>query len=222
VRINVFVASSTGMSRRAADETISSGRIAINNHPALLGQTVDDGAVVTLDGRPLSPPPALTLLMLNKPAGYVSSRTKQGKSPILFALLPPEYQTLRTVGRLDRESTGLILLTDDGPFIQRHTHPSFEKDKVYELTLDQPLSQADLAKLNAGVLLTDGISRVQVTRHKGKELTVSLSEGRNRQLRRTMGSLGYKVHRLHRIQMGPYALGELAPGQWIKLERGTS
>jgi 23S rRNA pseudouridine2605 synthase len=218
MRINAFVASSSGMSRRAADLAISSGRVQVDGRIATLGEPVDMTATVTLDGKPIISRATSTLIMLNKPKGYISSRTKQGKSPILFELLPEHFQKLRTVGRLDRDSTGLILLTDDGAFIQRHTHPSFEKEKIYEVTLDQPLSAAGHANLEVGVKLSDGLSRIQVKSQKGTELTLILSEGRNRQIRRTFAALGYKVRRLHRIQMGMYQLENLTSGQWRALK----
>jgi 23S rRNA pseudouridine2605 synthase len=221
MRINAYVASSTGMSRRAADLAISTGRVQVGDHIASLGETVEPSTKVALDGKPLTSRATSTLIMLNKPKGYISSRTRQGKSPILFELLPEQFQTLRTVGRLDRDSTGLILLTDDGAFIQRHTHPSFEKEKVYEVTLNQPLSISGLQSLEAGVKLSDGLSHIQVKSQKGNELTLILSEGRNRQIRRTFAALGYKVRRLHRIQVGKYLLENLTSGQWRELKMGS-
>lgn len=214
MRINQFVAASTGMSRRAADSVIADGRITVDGVPATTGQSVTTGAVVELDHQPLALPETHTYLMLNKPAGYVTSRARQGSDPTLYELLPPKYHQLRTVGRLDRDSSGLILLTDDGEFIQQHTHPSFEKHKIYELTLSRPLSESDQRKLEAGVKLTDGLSRVSVQVVSGKNVRVVLGEGRNRQLRRTFGALGYTVVRLHRTQMGEFKLEDLDSAAW--------
>jgi 23S rRNA pseudouridine2605 synthase len=126
---------------------------------------------------------------------------------------------LRITGRLDRQSSGLMLLTDDGDFIQRHTHPSFEKLKVYEVTLPRPLHQAERDRLEAGIELKDGLSRLTVVLQVGRTVTLSMHEGRNRQIRRTFAELGLEVERLHRIQMGPYAIGELAPGTWRVMTR---
>ena len=214
MRINQFIASSTGLSRRAADTAIATGRVQVDDQPAVLGQILPSAARVTLDGQPLALPQTYTYLMLNKPIGYVSSRASQGERPMLYTLLPPQYHTLRIVGRLDQDSSGLVLLTDDGAFTHTHTHPSFGKTKIYELTLARPLKPADSQKLSMGVMLNDGPSHVTVLAHNGRQVRVSVNEGRNRQLRRTFGALGYTVEKLHRTQMGDYSLGDLPEGQW--------
>jgi 23S rRNA pseudouridine2605 synthase len=214
MRINQYIASATGLSRRAADTAVTEGRITINGQTAALGQTVAPTDAVSLDGLPLVPKTAHTYLMLNKPAGYVSSRVQQDTNPTIYELLPPEYHTLRPGGRLDLESSGLMLLSDDGAFIQTITHPSHDKTKVYELTLERALSTLDSSKLEKGVQLTDGPSRVKALEMHGRNVTVSLNEGRNRQLRRTFGALGYTVERLHSTSVGTYQLGALPPGQY--------
>lgn len=213
-RINQYIAAATGLSRRAADTAVAAGRVQLGDHVAQLGESVPDGAIVTLDGKKLTPPQTHHYVILHKPTGYVSSRTRQGKDPTLYDLLPPEMRELRIAGRLDRDSSGLVLLSNDGPFINRYTHPSFGKTKLYELTLARSLTAADRAHLEAGVQLTDGPSRLLVTHAHDRRLTVSLTEGRNRQIRRTLGALGYTVERLHRTQIGSYRLGNLAPGSW--------
>jgi 23S rRNA pseudouridine2605 synthase len=214
MRINQYVAASTGMSRRAADTAIIEGRISINGQTAVLGAEVSEPADVRLDGEALALTSVHTLIMLNKPSGYISSRAHQGGAPNLYELLPPDYLKLRITGRLDRESSGLVLLTDDGAFIQRHTHPSYEKKKVYELKLSRALDERSRQQLLSGVRLADGISHVALVKETGRLLTVTLAEGRNRQLRRTFGALGFEVERLHRIQMGSYTLGDLESGSW--------
>jgi 23S rRNA pseudouridine2605 synthase len=218
MRINQFVAAASGLSRRAADAAITAGRVTIDGHPATLGETTIPDAAISLDGQLLQLPNTHTYLMLHKPAGYVSSRARQGTDPTLYELLPAEYHRLRIAGRLDRDSSGLIILSDDGDFIQHLTHPSYEKTKIYELTLARAPTAADRAQLEAGVQLTDGPSHVKILATTGRHITVSLSEGRNRQLRRTFGALGLTVSRLHRTQMGPYKLGDLAPGQFSAIK----
>lgn len=219
MRINQFVANASGLSRRAADAAISAKRVTLNGQTATLGQAIDPNQDdIRLDGKSLKPTTAYTYLMLNKPTGYVSSRAQQGSDPTLYELIPPVHHRLRIVGRLDRDSSGLILLTDDGNFIQHHLHPSFEKSKIYELTLARPLTQTDLAKLERGVKLTDGISRLTFLAHNGRQVKVSLSEGRNRQLRRSFGVLGYTVDNLNRLSIGPYQLGGLPSGHWQPFE----
>jgi pseudouridine synthase len=219
MRINQFIAGSTDLSRRAADAAIAAGQVQVNGHTAAMGQLVDARDTVTLDGAPLTLRTAHTYVMLNKPAGYVSSRARQGADPTLYELLPAQFHSLRIAGRLDRDSSGLIVLSDDGDFIQQLTHPSAEKSKRYELTLESALSDTDRRKLEAGVMLTDGLSQVQVVRANGKSVGVALSEGRNRQLRRTFGALGYTITRLHRVAMGLFELGDLPSGQWRRTDR---
>ena len=211
-RINQFIAASTNLSRRAADAAVAAGRVSVNGIPAALGQTTMPEDEITLDGSVITPRRLHTYLTLHKPVGYVSSRVRQGNDPTLYELLPPPYHVLRIAGRLDRDSSGLIVLSDDGEFIQ--DLPKAHKTKIYEITLESPFSASDRQKLEAGVPLTDGPSVAQVLAVNGKWLQVSLSEGRNRQLRRTFGALGYTIRRLHRTRMGTFELGDLAPGQW--------
>jgi 23S rRNA pseudouridine2605 synthase len=214
VRLNQYVASASGLSRRAADTAIAAGRVTVGGQPAGLGQRVPDGATVELDGKALKLPASFTYILLHKPVGYVTSRARQGSDPTVYELLPEQYRQLRPVGRLDRDSSGLLILTDDGSFILRHTHPSFAKTKEYLLELGRPLTSADAAKLEAGVQLEDGPSRVHVLDNQGRHVRAALGEGRNRQLRRTFGALGYTVAALHRGQMGTFGLGSLKAGKW--------
>jgi 23S rRNA pseudouridine2605 synthase len=219
MRINRFVASASGLSRRASDAAVAAGRVIINGQTAHIGDTVPDNApaAVTLDSRPLTLPTAFRLIAFHKPVGYVSSRTQQGSDPTLYSLLPKAFHSLRIVGRLDRDSSGLILLSDDGDFVHRHTHPSFDKIKIYDITTSRDLTPADRRRLETGVMLTDGPSRLTVVRAQGREVRVSLREGRNRQIRRTFGALGYETLRLHRQQIGPYELGDLPEGAWREI-----
>jgi len=212
MRINQFVARSSNLSRRHADAAIAAGRVTVNGHPAILGDTISDDDRVELDGQPLALVPVHTYLALHKPTGYVTSRRRQGSDPTIYELLPASAQRLRPAGRLDRDSSGLVLLSDDGDFIHRYTHPSFDKRKIYELTLSRSLEPADHKRLQTGVTLSDGPSRVTIERHRGPHVTVSLTEGRNRQLRRTFGALGYDVAALHRTHIGPYSIGKLKSG----------
>lgn len=218
MRINQFVSKATGISRRSADSHISSGSITINGQPASLGSSVEPGDQVELDGQPITINETHTYVILNKPEGYVTSRARQGNSKTVYDLLPADFASLRPVGRLDKDSCGLLVLTDDGNFIQTHTHPSFEKQKVYELTLAKPLTKEDVSALTRGIDLSDGPSRVSVLAQSGKQVTVSLSEGRNRQLRRTFGALGNGVVTLKRTKFGSFSLDSLAPGQWEQLD----
>lgn len=212
MRLNKFLSQTGKLSRRMADIAVEAGRVSVNGRTAEIGQQVDLKDIVELDGQPVALPPKLYLL-LNKPVGYITSRNSQGNSPTVYSLLEPIHQGLRYAGRLDKDSSGLIVMTNDGDFIQRTTHPSFEKTKVYEVELNVPLLQADIAALSQGVRLPDGISRLKVTHCAGKHVTVLLHEGRNRQVRRTFAALGYTVLSLHRTAFGRLRLGGLPSGQ---------
>lgn len=222
MRLNKFIATATGTSRREADLLIASGRITIDGTVATLGDRASDGSTIQLDHKRLTLPTESTLIMLYKPVGYVSSRRAQARDArTLYELLPPELQKLKTVGRLDQNSSGLILLTDNGDFAFQMTHPKFAKTKVYEVALDQslePLHQQMIADI--GVTLEDGPSRLHLEKlgDQRKTWRVTMSEGRNRQIRRTFRALGYTVTKLHRTHFGNLALGNLKPGQWQKLD----
>jgi len=218
MRINQFVAGAGGLSRRNADAAISAGRVTVAGRTATLGETVAaDAGDISLDGRLLKAPATSICIMLNKPAGYISSRTRQGKTPTVYELLPTGLQNLRLAGRLDRDSSGLLLLADDGDFLYRYSHPSAGKRKVYEITLSRPFAPAGRDHLARGVELSDGPSHVTLEHADGRHLTVSLATGRNRQLRRTFGALGYTIERLHRTAIGPYQLGALPEGVWREI-----
>jgi pseudouridine synthase len=218
MRLNKFIASATGKSRREADDLIAAGRVRINGEVAAIGVKIDvNNQTVTMDKKTLCLPQESTLVMLHKPTGYVSSRRAQAKdAKTLYELLPPKLQKLKTVGRLDRDSSGLILLTDDGDFAYQMTHPKFAKTKIYEVELDRPLAPLHQQMIaDFGVDLPDGKSRFALEKIDGnKKWRVVMREGRNRQIRRTFAALGYTVAKLHRTNFGPYSLGDLPAGQW--------
>ena len=214
VRINKFVAQATGMSRREADKAISQGRVTINGSTAVVGESLTPSDKVGLDNHALEPE-TLTTIILNKPAGFVCSRRGQG-SQTIYDLLPSGYGHLKPVGRLDKDSSGLILLTNDGNLANQLTHPRYSKVKVYEVELNAPLQPFHHQLIaDQGVRLFDGVSKFQLSKlDSARHWQVTMTEGRNRQIRRTFDSLGYKVTRLHRIQFGDYKLGQLAQGRF--------
>lgn len=215
MRINRFVATATGMSRREADIAIQAGRIMVNGEPATLGSVVTDDQSVTLDNTTLTLPKPQTI-MLNKPIGYVSSRAQQGSAPTIYDLLPHQLHTLKPVGRLDKDSSGLLLLTNDGQLAHRLAHPSNHKWKIYEITTKPELQPKQIGALRQGIMLDDGISIMDVSAHS-KGYTVRLQEGRNRQIRRSIEAVGSKVATLHRTKLGELELGALPNGDWRKL-----
>ena len=220
-RLNKFLAERIGLSRREADGAIGAGKVLVDGKPARLGMRIDKNVKVCYNGKIVPFQADFTYLAFNKPVGYVCSRKQQGESPTLYELLPPEYRTLKTVGRLDRDSSGLILLTNDGDFAYQMTHPKFVKHKIYVVELDAPLEPLHQQMIaDFGVDLPDGKSRLGLTRLDDSRLRwqVEMSEGRNRQIRRTFAALGYTVVSLHRIQFGKYTLGELRPGELRKIQ----
>ncbi len=216
-RLNKYLALHLGISRREADDLIARQKILINGEVAALGAQVEAKDDVIANGKPVASQTEYVYLLLNKPTKYVSSRKPQGSTPTIYSLLPREYHVLKPVGRLDKESSGLLLLTNDGDFAFRMTHPSFQKVKQYDVMLDKelaPLHQQMIA--DYGVTLEDGVSTLGLTRIDDgrRHWTVTMSEGRNRQIRRTFASLGYQVIRLHRTHFGNYVLGDIKPGEY--------
>ena len=213
LRLNKFLAERLGVSRREADELISAGKITINGKKTELGARVDKNDKVCYNGKIIPFNTDFLYIAFNKPVGYVCSRRAQGSAPTLYDLLPQKYHHLKTVGRLDKDSSGLILLTNDGDFAFSMTHPKFRKTKVYEVDLDRPLEPLHQQMItDYGVEIGDGISQFKIIKD-GDTYLVFLSEGRNRQIRRTFAALDYTVKRLHRIQFGKYELGSLGSGE---------
>lgn len=150
---------------------------------------------------------------MDKPPGVLCSRRSQGGVPTIYSLLPEKYARLKPAGRLDKDSSGLLLLTDDGDYAHQLTHPSFGKIKRYEVSLNLPLSSEDQRHISRqGIKLPDGTSRLELSRllpDNDRVWRVSMSQGRNRQIRRTFAALGLLVTRLHRVALGPYSLDQL-------------
>lgn len=220
IRLNKFLAERLGVSRREADDLILAGKVFVNNKPATLGARIDKKSKVCYNKKIVPFETDFLYLAMNKPAGFVCSRRSQGSAPTLYSLLPPEYHKLKTVGRLDKDSSGLILLTNDGDFAFQMTHPKFHKEKIYEVELDSPLEPLHQQMISDfGVKLEDGVSKFSVIRDElhddRKHFTVVLSEGRNRQIRRTFAALGYQVVKLHRTSFGKYQLSGLASGKYV-------
>lgn len=216
MRLNKYLASGTELSRRSADAAIAEGRVQVNGQPAEQGMEVSNTDIVTFDGHGVKAAAVTITIMLNKPPGYVVSRDGQG-SQTVYDLLPPEYQHLNPVGRLDKYSSGLLLLTNDGQLAQELTHPSKRKIKVYEILLDKPLQPLHRQMISDhGITLDDGVSKLQLERQtEGDDIAwvVTMHEGRNRQIRRTFEALGYRVTHLHRTHFGAYSLADLNLGQ---------
>ena len=209
-----------GISRREADELIDYGHVKVNGAKVTLGARFEMGDEITIRNQPLGGAVDLVYLAMNKPIGYVSSRKQQGETQTIYSLLPEQYHTLKPVGRLDKDSSGLILLTNDGDFAYEMTHPKFYKTKRYEISLDAPLAPLHQQMISDhGITLEDGPSQLVLERmdDSRENWIVTMHEGRNRQIRRTFASIGYTVTKLHRTNFGHYSLDDIAVGETFSI-----
>ena len=205
-------------SRRKGEEYISAGRIAVNGRIITrAGVTVDpEKDEVRVDGRPVRTRQKRVYIMLNKPAGYITSRSHRGEK-IVFDLLQVDVR-LNPVGRLDKDSTGLLLLTSDGEMHHRLIHPSFDHEKEYAVETAAPIEDRALEKFEKGLILDGQKTRpARVVRMGSRKFRIVLQEGRKRQIRRMVAAVGGQVASLHRIRMGTLVLGNLKEGQWRHL-----
>lgn len=220
MRINKYLASATGLSRRAADSAILDNRVLINGLLPQMGQDITDKDEVLLDGQPVTTTLPTSTIILNKPVGYVCSRNGQGNQTI-YDLIPEYLHHLKAVGRLDKHSSGLLLMTNDGQLAYELTHPSFKKTKIYKIAVSKPLEPLHRQMIeDHGIQLEDGPSKLQLERISDGDNTnwkVIMHEGRNRQIRRTFEALGYNVVKLHRTQFGEYKLNDLRPAQFQQI-----
>ncbi|MGF1471922.1 MAG: pseudouridine synthase [Rubrobacteraceae bacterium] len=217
MRLQAFLArAGAAPSRRKGEALISAGRIEVNGSTASLGTNVSPDDRVLLDGRPVELPETATYLAFNKPAGYLTSLGDDRGRPTVKDLLPP-VPGLVPVGRLDGATTGLLILTNDGPLAHRISHPSTEIEKEYHLTIGKPATEKALSILAAGPVLDDGpmlpprLTNLKRTRaHLSLNLTIH--EGRNRIIRRACDAAGLRLLSLQRVRVGPVWLDDLPEG----------
>ena len=221
MRLNRFLARAGVASRRAADRLIASGSVCVNGNALTdLGTQIDpETDSVVVDGRPVALPEALTYVVLNKPAGYVVTLSDPQGRPTVVDLIGGVGARLVPVGRLDAQTEGLLVLTDDGDLAHRVTHPSFELDKVYEVVARGVLSEADRVRLEAGIELDGRMTAPAAVRilscSRGTTVAeITIHEGRKRQVRRMFEAVGHPVRGLRRTRVGPLALGDLRSGRW--------
>jgi 23S rRNA pseudouridine2605 synthase len=223
VRLQKFLADSGVASRRAGEQFMLAGRVAVNGQTVQgLGARVDPRRdAVTVDGQPVQPRRKI-YVALNKPRGLVCSRQDEFERPTIFELLPNEWRHLHSVGRLDFNSEGLIFLTNDGQFSLRLTHPRYGVHKTYLATVEGRVEEAMLRRFTQGVWYQGEKFKA----HKARLVSASasqsvveldLAEGKYREVRRLFESQGRTVKRLQRIQVGRIKLGELRPGKWRTL-----
>jgi 23S rRNA pseudouridine2605 synthase len=215
MRLNRYLAQVGVASRRGAEEIIVSGRVSINGTVCTdLSRQVVPGDSVKLDGKSVRPRDFLYVL-LNKPADYVTTRSDDQGRPTIYHLLPSDLQRLAHVGRLDIDSEGLLILTNDGELTLRLTHPRYKLAKEYLVTLDREFDMTDLPKVKRGVYLSDGKARFDaLVKLNSRQIRVVLTQGITRQVRRMLAAIGYKVKRLERTRIGPLADKGLRPGEF--------
>ena len=223
VRLQKFLAEAGVASRRSAEKLIRDGHIEVNREVVTeLGSKVDPAKDrVLVDGRPVKARRKV-YVAVNKPKGYISTRSDPEKRRIVTDLLPLEWRNLYPVGRLDHDTEGLIFLTNDGEFALRLTHPRFGTRKIYEATVEGRVESQQLGKLTEGIrdegeLLKARRARVVSSNNTRSVVEVELTEGKNREIRRMFQALGYEVTRLTRTQIGRIKLGELRSGKWRTL-----
>jgi 23S rRNA pseudouridine2605 synthase len=216
VRLNAYLARAGIASRRGSEELIRAGRVTVNGESAGLATFVEGGDRVEVDGVEIAPEP-LTYVLLNKPAGVVTTARDPHGRPTVVGLVAHERRVV-PVGRLDADTTGVLLLTNDGRLAHRLMHPRYEVDKVYEVEVEGEPTGEELERLRLGVELEDGITaRAEVRRLGPSRLELTIHEGRKHQVKRMLAAVGHPVTRLHRKAYAGLTPDGLTPGEWREL-----
>jgi 23S rRNA pseudouridine2605 synthase len=216
--LNRFLALCGCGSRRKCELFIQAGRVAIDgNIVRSLSTSIDEMAsAVTVDGKRVAPPEKFIYILMNKPKGYVTTASDELGRKTVIDLLPDNLRVF-PVGRLDKDTMGALLFTNDGAIAFRLLHPKFDVDKIYHVSLDRSITNAHVQKLQAGIVLEEGITspcQVKIIQPDRKEIEVIIHEGRKRQIRRMLKSLGYEVVNLVRTKFATMAIANLKPGEW--------
>jgi 23S rRNA pseudouridine2605 synthase len=221
MRIQRALARAGVASRRRAEELVAAGRVQVNGTPAQLGQIVDPASdAISVDGKTVKQPAAMQWIVLNKPSGIMTTKSDPSGRRTIFEFVP-KIPGLTYAGRLDYLTEGVLLLTNDGTAIHALLHPSREVERTYVATVTGDAGQA-VVQAKRGVALDDGVVKLsdvsaQSLGHGRWEFTVSITEGRNREVRRLCKALDLFVEKLVRVRFGPVTLGKLAPGEWRAL-----
>jgi len=219
MRINKFLASAGHGARRKCEALVTSGKVTVNGAVTWnLGIQIEDGDEVRVNGQIATAGDNFIYIMLNKPRGYITSASDERGRKTVFDLVPSDTR-LFSVGRLDYDTEGLLLLTNDGEFTKKLTHPSSKVEKTYIVTTDKPVTSAHLKILESGIEIDGELTHPAKARKLvGNNTELKITQGRNRQVRRMFSALGYNVTGLRRTAVGTFKLGDLATGKWRHVE----
>jgi 23S rRNA pseudouridine2605 synthase len=228
LRLNKFISNSGHCSRRAADDLIASGKVLVNNVPVKQMGTQVDPLIdqVRIKGGPIIAQPKKTLILLmNKPKGYVCTKKDVFAKRTVYELLPDEFQNLFSIGRLDKDSEGLLVFTNNGELAQKLSHPKFEKEKVYRVHVRGKVVDDDIEQIEKGMTLLEyktAPAKAEIIWYNEKEnrtiLEITLKEGKKRQIRNMFLALKKPVKKLVRISFGKYKLNKMKPGDWMRMK----
>ena len=223
MRLNRFLAMCGLGSRRKCEQFIREGKISVDGKVIdTLGTIIDeDNSTITFEGKKLEQPSKFSYILMNKPNGVVTTAKDELNRKTVLDLLPTSVRVF-PVGRLDKNTTGVLLLTNDGGLAYKLTHPKYSIDKVYQVILKNEITDQDKAKLQSGILLEDGITspcKVKINTKDRRKIEITIHEGRKRQIRRMLKSLGYSVLKLERLQFAILTTSDLKIGEWRYLTK---
>jgi 23S rRNA pseudouridine2605 synthase len=219
IRINKYIASTGLASRRGADELVKDGKVKVNGQVVVdLGMLVDKKDVVTVEDKKIQQDEK-QYYIFHKPAGYITTKEDPKDRKTIYDILPEKFKNMNTAGRLDRASSGLLILTNDGELLQKLTHPSIKIPKVYKVTVEGRPNEYDVIKLKKGIEIEPGqvaYAEAYITEYKDKKtvLEITLYQGYNRQIRKMLDCLGYSVESLKRVSHGIFNLSGLKKGEY--------
>lgn len=216
IRLQKYIRDSIGISRRKAEDLISAGKVKVNGQIAQLGSVVNvETDNVLLEGKEISRNEKKIYIVLNKPSGYITTRSDEQNRPTVYDLIPSEYKHLFPVGRLDYDTEGLLLLTNDGDFTYKLTHPKFEIEKEYEVVLDRNINNSQIEQIKKGVnsdLIKAAPAKVFI--QNDRKLNLIIHEGQKREIKLIFKTFGIDVLSLKRIRVHSLKLADLSVGTW--------